>query len=171
VLNQTPTAVVLTGFRVATVGGKVTVIWTSSGETDTLGFDVQRLIDGQWVTVGHVDAKGPGSTYSVVDANAVPGQTYSYRLVELTATGPNYYEFDNVTGEEFALKALEVTPTGVKLSWLSWAGEKYRVWKCANLASGQYSAIASNIDATPPKNEYVDPEVSNSAFYRIELQQ
>jgi hypothetical protein len=174
VLNESssPTAVVLTGFRVATGNGKVTVIWTTSGEADTLGFDVYRqLPNGAWEYVDHVNAKGPGSTYSMVDTTALPGQAYSYRLVELTATGPKYYEFDNLTGDEFVLRALDLTPAGVQLSWLGWAGEKYRVWKCTDLGSGHYSVIASNLDATPPENVFVDTNLCNSAFYRIELQQ
>ena len=53
---------------------------------------------------------------------------------------------------------------------LSRTGEKYRVLKRTDLASGQYLPVATDIAATPPENEYVDPVVGNAGFYRIELQ-
>jgi len=173
-----PTAVVLLQLQAVTVNGQVTVRWSTSSETDTAGFDLYRLVDGQWVKLNAtlIPAQGwpnggIGASYSVADPTAKPGQTYTYKLVERTTDGQSieYGPYER-TVTEFAVKNFEMTPQGFKLKWLSRAGEKYRVLKCSDLRSGQYAPIAENLAATPPENEYVDPVATGAAFYRIELQ-
>ena len=55
------------------------------------------------------------------------------------------------------------------LRWLSTTGRTYSILKSTNLAKG-FWGIASNLNATPPTNSYVEPWVStNRAFYRIQV--
>ncbi|MCX7009600.1 MAG: autotransporter-associated beta strand repeat-containing protein [Kiritimatiellaeota bacterium] len=49
VLNQSPTPVVLLQLQALTVGGKVTVRWSTSSESKTAGFDLYRVVNGQSV--------------------------------------------------------------------------------------------------------------------------
>jgi autotransporter-associated beta strand protein len=178
VINQTSTAVVLLQLQAVTLNGQVTVRWSTSSEAQTAGFDLYRLTDGQWTKLNTalIPAQGwpkggIGASYSVADPGAQAGATYSYKLVERTTTGQSitYGPFDR-TVTAFVMTPLEVTAAGVKVHWLSRAGEQYRVLKCTDLASGQYLPIAQNVAATPPENEYLDPVVSGAGFYRIELQ-
>jgi autotransporter-associated beta strand protein len=174
----TPTAVVLLQLQAVTLNGQVTVRWSTSSEAQTVGFDLYRLTDGQWTRLNTalIPAQGwpkggIGASYSVADPGAQAGATYSYKLVERTTTGQSiaYGPFDR-TVSAFVMTPLEVTAAGVKVHWLSRAGEQYRVLKCTDLAGGQYLPIAQNVAATPPENEYLDPLVSGAGFYRIELQ-
>jgi len=161
-----------------TLNGQVTVRWSTSSEAQTAGFDLYRLTDGQWAKLNTalIPAQGwpkggIGASYSVADPGAQAGATYSYKLVERTTTGQSitYGPFDR-TVSAFVMTPLEVTAAGVKVHWLSRAGEQYRVLKCTDLAGGQYLPIAQNVAATPPENEYLDPVVNGAGFYRIELQ-
>jgi len=178
-LNLSPTSVVLLQLQALTQNGQVTVRWSTSSEMNTAGFDLYRLVDGQWVKLNDtlIPAQGwpnggIGASYSVTDPTAKPGETYTYKLVERTTDGQSieYGPYER-TVSEFAVKNFEMTPQGFKLRWLSRTGEKYRVLKCSDLRSGQYVPIAENLDATPPENEYLDTAASGSGFYRIELQQ
>ncbi|MCX7010142.1 MAG: autotransporter-associated beta strand repeat-containing protein, partial [Kiritimatiellaeota bacterium] len=163
-LNKSSTPVVLLQLQALTVDGKVTVRWSTSSESKTAGFDLYRVVNGQSVKLNDtlIAAKGwpnggIGASYSVADAGAQPGQTYTYKLVERTTDGQSidYGPYDR-TVSEFVMKPLEVTAAGAKVRWLSRTGEIYRVLKSTDLTSGQYQPIAENIAATPPENEHVD---------------
>jgi len=172
------TPVVLLQLQAVTVNGQVTVRWSTSSETDTAGFDLYRLVDGQWLKLNDTlipsqgwPNGGIGASYSVADPTAKPGETYTYKLVERTTDGQSieYGPYDR-TVSPFITTTFAMTPQGFKLKWLSRTGEKYRVLKRTDLRSGQYVPIAENLAATPPENEYVDPVATGAAFYRIELQ-
>ena len=177
-LNQSPTPVVLLQLGAMAQDRRVTVRWNTSSETRTAGFDLYRLFGGQWVKLNDAlipalgwPNGGVGASYSVADPGATPGGTYTYKLVERTIDGASidYGPYER-TASEFMMKNFEITANGFKLRWLSRTGERYRVLKCTDLAGGQYRPIAENIDATPQENECLDTNLSNCAFYRIELQ-
>lgn len=74
-------------------GNQVVVEWETLAEMGTLGFELERrALAGEFerVAAGLIPARGEfsqGGTYRVVDAAAVPGQTYTYRLTEVEASG------------------------------------------------------------------------------------
>jgi hypothetical protein len=89
-----PTLVVLVDFRAESRGDDVYVVWATAAEVGTIGFFVERLdpVTGGYVPVH--DTIVPGALFSadenqydVLDPEAVPGGTYTYRLIEIENTG------------------------------------------------------------------------------------
>ncbi|HPE71532.1 MAG TPA: C25 family cysteine peptidase [Candidatus Competibacter sp.] len=87
-----PTYAFLSDFRAYALNGTPVIEWRTSGETNTLGFDLYRKDVDQpdesafvqlnaEVLPALIDAP-QGGTYYFVDAGAQVGQTYTYRLVE-----------------------------------------------------------------------------------------
>lgn len=85
------------------INGGGVVTWVTEGESGTAGFVLQRRAEGgRYVNVGEIvpsfgDNEGVAQ-YSVVDSDAVMGQTYEYRLTEFeNRGGKNYYGPYSVT--------------------------------------------------------------------------
>jgi hypothetical protein len=94
ILNDVPTSALVSSFRAYSTDGRVTVEWTTAVEIDTVGYYLERLAhDGHSYVRVHADLvpANPGlphgSVYEVTDHEAQPGETYTYRLVEITSTG------------------------------------------------------------------------------------
>ena len=80
-------------FSASVRGGQVVVEWDTQIEAGTLGFELERQTAlGEFEPVhqglisGHSPA-GEGGSYRFVDATALPGFTYTYRLTEVEANG------------------------------------------------------------------------------------
>jgi hypothetical protein len=57
------------------------------------------------------------------------------------------------------------------LTWNSWPGYRYRVWRTTDLTAGFGFCLASNIVATPPLNTCTDAAPGMTrAFYRVEAE-
>jgi len=177
--NQGATLVVLYGFEVGVAGNRVVVRWKTASETRTLGFRLyRRLGAGSWTTVGDfIEAKGwpdggTGAEYSVIDPDAVPGETYTYKLVEHEGDGGTE-EYGPFERQAFALKITSpfaVTDAGVVLRGLSRGNETYRLLRATNLSQSAFDIRRSAIPATPPENVYTDAlEKAGTVFYRIEV--
>jgi hypothetical protein len=94
-LRATTTAIVLSSFTAAGVGGSVVVRWTTVQEINTFGFHLYRSATGERadairVTPQLVLAQGRGqggAGYAFVDDGANPGVAYSYWLEETEVGG------------------------------------------------------------------------------------
>ncbi len=103
-----PTRVFLTSFSAYEDSGQVVVEWETASEIGTLGFYLDRLDEdtGKYVRIneqllpGLLDSS-QGGTYQYVDEAARPGETYTYRLVEVEAKGKRcrYGPFTVTVGE------------------------------------------------------------------------
>ena len=169
--------------------------WSTSSGQNALGFYLERLDEqsGEFVRVnadlipasifstGTVD-------YETVDADAVAGETYQYRLVELETTGKvNTYGpytlsteapaggAENDAGSTAVEQIEEAAPevTGLTagsghmvLRWSSAEGNTYRIER-SDSAGGEFEVIASGIPATAPENVLVLVDGADSGFYRI----
>jgi len=173
------TLVVLYGFEVGVASNRVVVRWMTASETRTLGFRLyRRMDDGSWLSVGQfVPARGYpnggiGATYVVVDPDAVPGETYTYKLVELETDGGTE-EYGLFERRAYVLKItapFAVTDAGVVLRWLSRSNESYRITRATNLSRSAFDIRQSAIPATPPENVYTDAlDKAGPVFYRIEV--
>lgn len=98
-----PTAVGLLYFTAAVQANGVRLDWGTATELNTAGFTIQRSSSGgSFATldgIGFIPSTGgvaTGATYSVVDTTAVPGQTYTYKLVELE-TNSSQHDLEVVT--------------------------------------------------------------------------
>jgi len=104
-----PTLVFLNSFNTYDDGGQTVVEWQTAGEIGTVGFFLKRLDEetGNYVRVNDRLLPGllhspQGGTYRVIDEEAVPGGTYTYKLVEVEAKGKKrkYGPFTVIAGEE-----------------------------------------------------------------------
>jgi hypothetical protein len=89
-----PTQVILSHFGVFERNGQMIVRWETASETNTLGFNLFRLdpATGEYkqVNSGLLPAMHKphrGGKYSIKDAGASPGNTYTYNLVEVEVHG------------------------------------------------------------------------------------
>jgi hypothetical protein len=189
------TLVTLSSFGATVSDGRVVVQWSTSSGQNALGFYLERLDEqsGEFVRVnadlipasifstGTVD-------YETVDADAVAGETYQYRLVELETTGKvNTYGpytlsteapaggAENDAGSTAVEQIEEAAPevTGLTagsghmvLRWSSAEGNTYRIER-SDSAGGEFEVIASGIPATAPENVLVLVDGADSGFYRI----
>ncbi|MDY6953405.1 MAG: SdrD B-like domain-containing protein, partial [Thermodesulfobacteriota bacterium] len=88
------TLVVLSSFRAYKDGGKTVVEWQTAAEIGTVGFYLKRLDEkkGKFKRVNKKLLPGllhslQGGTYRYIDDKAAPGGTYTYKLVEVEASG------------------------------------------------------------------------------------
>jgi hypothetical protein len=91
-----PLPVELSSFNANQVNGEVVLDWTTASETNNLGFEVERSIDGQLFSkIGFV--RGAGSTtgqqvYKYSDNSALQGTSY-YRLRQIDINGQFAYSY------------------------------------------------------------------------------
>ena len=73
--------------------GRVVVEWETASEVGTAGYYLYRLgAEGTWAAVGQgmhpaVPGAAQGAIYRLTDAGALPGGTYTYKLVEIESKG------------------------------------------------------------------------------------
>ncbi len=89
---QAPTPVIISSFTAYHANGQAVLQWETSSEQKTMGFDLYREENGNFVQVNqeplpNLEDAIRGGIYRYVDTNAFPGQTYIYRLSELQADG------------------------------------------------------------------------------------
>lgn len=172
--NESPALVVLYSFSVADEGGAVVVRWRTASENDTIGFYVERLDGEQYVRLNSEPIFSPqngmGNSYSFTDETAVPGNTYTYRLIEIEGDGgiETYGPFDRTASALQLQSPITAGTDGMVIRWLSREDEAYNILRATDLLTG-FETIASAIPATPPENAYTDTVSGASGFYRIEV--
>jgi hypothetical protein len=90
----------LTSFSANVNEGNVILNWSTATEANNQGFEVQRSLNGEFVTVGFVQGNGTTTetkTYSYIDKNINDG-SYSYRLKQVDFDGT--FEYSNVVEVE-----------------------------------------------------------------------
>lgn len=177
-----PTRVVLYSFTLGVEDGRVVARWRTASEERSVGFYLERWNGSQWVRVNDeiVYARGEnglGSAYALVDSGALPGGTYTYRVMELESRGAvqMYGPFQRTAT---ALEFLDDMPIsmqtdGVHIRWLSRPDEFYRILRSTNLLEGieGFRPIATGIPASPPENEYLDEEAGTIGMYLIQIEE
>ncbi len=169
------TAVVLYYFDLMRCGEDVKVVWETASEEDTVGFFVQRLnSDSSWTQIhgGLVPAGGAdgmGARYSLVDPDAVPGQSYIYKLTEEETDG-NRIEYGPYlrNTEEFRIpEPITFSEKGNVIQWLSSEAESYCILRSTNLIEG-FTVIAAGLPGESPMNTFTDTDLTVGAvFYKI----
>jgi hypothetical protein len=102
------TRVYLSDFRAFEQNGQIVVEWTTASEHNTLGFYLMRLNSNtqqyQSVAEGLLPSmftEANGGIYSLIDKEALAGQTYQYKLIEVERNGRK------ITYGPFKVSALE----------------------------------------------------------------
>ena len=86
----------LTSFTAVADYGLVKLQWSTATETNNQGFEVQRSLGGEFVTIAFIDGHGTTTEtqdYSYTDRNVNAG-SYSYRLKQVDFDGS--FEYSNV---------------------------------------------------------------------------
>jgi hypothetical protein len=91
---EIPLPVELTSFASSVSGNTVTLLWSTSTETNNYGFDIERKYnEHSWVKAGFVNGSGTISeqmSYSFIDDNLASG-SYEYRLKQIDFDGTFKY--------------------------------------------------------------------------------
>lgn len=149
----------LTSFTAKTVGGTVNLNWATATEINNLGFEVQKKVGGEFISLGFVSGKGTTTEmqqYSFEDKNLSSG-TYTYRLKQVDFNGSFYFSnevnADVITPEVFALSQNYPNPfnpstkieyslsvdSKVMLKVFNLLGEEIATLVNGNLTSGKHS--------------------------------
>ncbi|MBK8981922.1 MAG: T9SS type A sorting domain-containing protein [Ignavibacteria bacterium] len=95
-----PLPVELSSFASVINGTDVTLMWSTSSETNNSGFDIERSsVSGQWTKAGSVTGNGTTTeqqNYTFTDKNLNSG-TYNYRLKQIDYNGN--FEYFNLSNE------------------------------------------------------------------------
>jgi hypothetical protein len=166
---KTPTLAVVSSFGTYALGGKVVVNWVTASETNTAGYDVQRLdpSNKKWVKVnnGVVPAlfESPnGGTYSVVDESAQVGKSATYRLIELETSGAT------VVHGPYQVSSRPTLSRGQAYDELSKGATMARVSKSLSLGSLHPAALTSGRVVTASSAaDRLRIQVTDSGLYKI----
>jgi hypothetical protein len=81
----------------------VKIFWATASEKDNSHFEIERLINGDWISVGQVPANGNSNDYIQYDFTDVgaPNQVVYYRIKQVDFDGKNSYSIvvsvDNIS--------------------------------------------------------------------------
>jgi hypothetical protein len=95
----------LTSFTGAANENNVTLNWATATETNNQGFEIQRNITGEFMSIGFVDGNGTtteAQNYNFTDQNLLAG-SYSYRLKQIDFDGS--FEYSDVVEVEIGAPA------------------------------------------------------------------
>ena len=167
--------------------------------TSDLDLDGQQRIENQWVDVGAYEFRPAAPLDSDGDGlpDSVETGTGIYRGPEDTGTSAFDSDSDDdgirdgdevlagfdpndadsvfvITHDDVQTprRAGELTPDGkgILIQWPSVDGKHYRLLYTDNLRNG-FTCLASNVTATPPRNEYFDAfEGAPARYYAVQLE-
>lgn len=91
--DAAPLPVELTSFEALADGGDVRLRWVTASETNNAGFEVQRMVDGQFAALGFVEGQGTTtdeSIYGYTVSSLLPGR-HTFRLKQVDFDGTFAY--------------------------------------------------------------------------------
>jgi hypothetical protein len=65
---------------------------------------------------------------------------------------------------------IAMTPAGIQLSWNSFWGQTYSLYRSTKL-SGRFDLYQAHIEATPPTNTFIEAHPVGMSFYRLTVEQ
>lgn len=101
-----PLPVELASFAATVDKGVVTLKWTTASEINNRGFEVERGVAGEFITIGFVNGAGTSTeerSYSFIDAKVQPG-VYGYRLKQIDFDGS--FNYSNVIEIDISVPAV-----------------------------------------------------------------
>ncbi len=109
-VRDTPTAALIAGFTALNDDGRAVITWETASETGTVGFVLERRnMDTRefepvhpGILPGLLDAP-QGGYYRYIDSGAQPGDSYTYRLIEIETAGKREHGPFYLTVPESAL--------------------------------------------------------------------
>jgi len=116
----------------------------------------------------------PGESKTVLFQNLTignePGTQHLRAYVDSLDKVCEWSDGDNQLSATYTLNAIalsmQVTEEGAVLSWNSYWGQKYTLYRCTDLGDG-FLLYKSHIEATPPMNTHIDADLNSLRFYRL----
>ena len=107
-------------------------------------------------------------------AGPQPGTCHLRAFVDSLGQVQEWSDGDNQLSAVYTLNpiALSIADTeqGMEISWNSFWGQRYTLYRCTDLAKG-FLLYKSNLEATPPVNRHVDAEANPVRFYKLVVEQ
>jgi hypothetical protein len=167
----TPTRAVVGSFNAYLQDNKVVVNWQTLSEIGTAGYFLERQTDSSvgWVRINSkivpALAESPsGGYYSVVDETALPGQAYTYRLIEVETRGAlrRYGPYDVTATEPMpSSEAANVIASGENAARVPKTPKRLNMW-----ASGSPQGLVYPVAS---RSDRLRIEVVKSGLYRIDV--
>lgn len=158
-------------FRAFSTNGVVVVAWRTAEEIETKSFNLLQWAGGDWLPVNRepIPAQNPaGAIYALVNPLAESNTTCRFRLVAVTGSGEEAFEYER-TITEFAFSAPpRPVDGGVELRWFSRTDETYDLLSTPDL-NLPLQTLASNRLATPPECIFVHETTNAQSYYRLRL--
>ena len=111
--------------------------------------------------------------FNSVKAAGTAGTHHLRAYVDSLDSVHEWSEGDNQLTVTYDLNAIymgiTVTEEGTELSWNSFPGQKYTLYRCTDLTKG-FLLYKSHIESTPPTNTYIDAESTGMRFYRLNVE-
>jgi uncharacterized repeat protein (TIGR01451 family) len=166
-----PTLAVISSFSAYALGDEVVVNWSTASETNTAGYNLERLdpVTNQWMTVNEnlVPAlfESPnGGTYSVVDPAGKVKRDLTYRLVEVEASG------STLVHGPYQVKAAKALPGGQARDEIARGRLMARVAKSPSTAAALSAAKPSGgLRVASAMADRLRIEVTGSGLYKVEV--
>lgn len=67
------------------------------------------------------------------------------------------------------LNSMTLGLNGARITWSSFVGQRYQVWRRTEVGSGAWEKIGSPVTASGAEAEFLDAEASEMRYYRVEL--
>ena len=164
---KNPTLAVVDSFAAHVAdGGSIVASWETISQVGTMGFYLERKEDDRWVRVTSRLIPGlfespNGGWYHVVDGGVSPGQSLTYRLVEVERSG------DRIVHGPYEVVADAAMPTGAAADAIAQGKDFARVPKTA-MSQVQHQ-WRPWISPNPPANAtQMKIEVVKTGLYRID---
>lgn len=151
-----------------------------TGDAGTLGFwpaspEYLAELENPPLTA-EVGILSPGETrqlrFSGLRAPGTAGTFHAMAIVNIDRRTAELADGNNHSGATYTLFPVELdfapAPEGTRIAWNSTPGFLYVVERADNL-NGPFTDIAANLPATPPLNQFIDPDPPESGmvFYRV----
>ena len=108
-------------------------------------------------------------TFSLTSGN-LAGTRHLRAFVDSLGRVQEWSDGDNQLSTTYHLNPIALsigsTEQGTELSWNSFWGQRYTLYRCTDLAKG-FLLYKSNLEATPPVNRHVDAEDNPVRFYKL----
>jgi predicted alpha/beta superfamily hydrolase len=155
--------------------------WTDAGHAvrvEALADGAYRLSVAGQVFAGRLDSSADPAVRRVAfwNADAGAGEEYNVYFGEFAIHRDGQTSWGPPTGASPAAPTFTMQPAdvggGISLRWSSEAGQRFVLEKSVDLRAGFAAVAGGEIEATPPANTYVDPDVDSTPgprFYRLRL--
>ena len=172
----TPMPVELASFAAYVKKSNVYLSWTTSSESNNIGFDIQQERAGSWESVGFVPGNGTltvTSNYSFLIEDLQDG-THSFRLGQIDVDG-NYKFSDLVsavvsTSTDFKLRDVYPNPFGTTVELSLWVNRSQDVSLTVFAADGRRVALLNNGFLDVGKHDYtLDAGNLSSGLYLVRV--